>query len=195
MTIEKGRPWGSAVERPDDLLVLDSDAALARALVDDPDRPAGVSAGDVHRSLGSPSTRREMQRLPIDLITCRFDDRTAVAVAHVIMRGSWWRGPIVAAMNVDHLGDWNVAPRAHPNDGRVDVLEVAPSMTVRERWQARGRLSGGTHLPHPAISTSSVRERTWTFDRELGVWIDGVRAGTARTVSIEVQPDAAAIHI
>lgn len=195
MTIEKGRPWGSAVERPDDLVVLDSDAGLARALVDDPDRPAGVSGGDVHRSLGSPPPRREMQRLPIDLVTCRFDDRTAIAVAHVVIRTGWWQGPIVAAMNVDHLGDWNVAPRAHPNDGRVDVLEVAPSMTLRERWQARGRLPGGTHLPHPAISTSAVRERSWTFDRRLDVWIDGVRAGTARTVSIEVLPDASAVYI
>ena len=28
-------------------------------------------------------------------------------------------------MNVDRLGRWDVAPRAHPNDGRADVVEVA----------------------------------------------------------------------
>ncbi len=198
MTIEKGQPWGSAVERPDDLLVVDSDAALAAALAERPDRPVTVSAGDVHRSLGSPAPRRAMQRLPIDLITCRIGDRTVTtvtAVAHVVMRSGWWRGPIVAAVNVDHVGVWNVAPRAHPNDGRADVLEVSAAMTLRERWQARSRLPGGTHLPHPAIATSTVRERTWHFDRPLTVWVDGVRVGASDTVSIEVVPDAGAVYI
>jgi YegS C-terminal NAD kinase beta sandwich-like domain len=195
MTIEKGQPWGSAVDRPDDLLVVPSDAALAEALVADPGRPVGLSGGDLHRSLGSPPPRNDMQRLPIDLIRCRVGERTVVAAAHVVMRSGWWRGPIVAVMNVDHLGDWNVAPRAHPNDGRVDVVEVAPSMTMRERWQARSRLPGGTHVPHPAITTGSVRERSWEFERSLTVWADGLRVGTASTVSIEVVPDAGAVYI
>ena len=195
MTIEKGQPWGTAARRPDDLLVVDSDAAVARSLIDAPHRPVGVSAGDLHRSLGSPAPRTEMQRLPVDLLTCRFDGHTEVALAHVVMRSSWWRGALVAAMNVDHLGDWNVAPRAHPNDGRVDVVEVAPTMTVRERWQARGRLPSGTHLPHPAITTASVRERSWEFDQAVTVWVDGVRAGRARSVSVEVVPDAGTVYI
>jgi hypothetical protein len=195
VTIEKGQPWGDAVTRPDDLLVVDSDAALARALVERSGRPVGPCAGDLHRSLGSPPSRREMQRLPVDLLTCRIGERSAVAVAHVVMRSSWWRGPIIAAMNVDHLGSWNVAPRAHPNDGRVDVVEVASSMRLRERWQARRRLPAGTHVPHPAITMSAVRQRSWQFDRDMTVWVDGVRAGTTRTVSIEVVPDAGEVFV
>lgn len=195
MTIEKGQPWGSAVDRPDDLLVVDSDAALAAALVEQPGRPVTVAAGDVHRSLGSPPPRRAMQRLPIDLITCRVGARAVTGVAHVVIRSGWWRGPIVAAVNVDHVGDWNVAPRAHPNDGRADVVEVSPAMTLRQRWQARNRLPGGTHLPHPAITTSAVRQRSWHFDRPLTVWVDGVRVGASDTVSIEVVPDAGTVYI
>jgi hypothetical protein len=195
MTIEKGQPWGVPIARPEDLLVVDSDAALALALVADPGRPVGPSAGDLHRSLGSPPRRDEMQRLPVDMITCRFGDETAVAVAHVVMRSRWWHGPIVAVMNVDHVGNWNVAPRAHPNDGRVDVVEVAASMTLRERWQARSRLAGGTHVPHPAITTTTVRTRSWQFDRPMTVWVDGARAGTAISVSIEVVPDAGEVFV
>ena len=54
------------------------------------------------------------------------DGRRLTAVAHVVARGGgpWWRGPIVAVMNADRLGRWDVAPRAHPNDGRLDVVEV-----------------------------------------------------------------------
>ena len=195
MTIEKGRPWGVEVDRPADLLVVDSDAALAQALAAGTGRPVGPSAGDLHRSLGSPRPRRRVQRLPVDLLMCRIDERTAVAVAHVVMRTGWWRGPIVAAMNVDHVGNWNVAPRAHPNDGRVDVIEVASTMTVRERWQARGRLAAGTHVPHPAITTSAVRLRSWQFDREMTVWVDGVHSGTARTVTVEVVPDGGEVFV
>ena len=33
-------------------------------------------------------------------------------------------------MNVDRLGHWDVAPRAHPNDGRVDVVEVDAAMSA-----------------------------------------------------------------
>ena len=195
MTIRKGEPWGVAVDRPADLIVVDSDAALARALVAGDDRPVGPSGGDLHRSLGSPRPRRRMQRLPVDLLRCRIDEREAVAVAHVVIRSGWWRGPIIAAMNVDHVGRWNVAPRAHPNDGRVDVIEVASTMTVRQRWQARGRLPAGTHVPHPAIATSAVRLRTWQFDREMTVWVDGVHSGSARTLTVEVVPDAGEVFV
>ena len=56
-------------------------------------------------------------------------------------------------MNSDHLGTWNVAPRAHPNDGKLDVISVGRGMTFRQRLQARTRLELGTHVPHPAIGS------------------------------------------
>ena len=77
-------------------------------------------------------------------------------------------------MNTDCRGRWDVAPRAHPNDGRVDVVEVAAAMGLRARWQARRRLPTGTHVPHPAIRTGRATERAWHFDRPLGLWVDSV---------------------
>jgi hypothetical protein len=190
MTIRKGQPWGDPVERPADLLVTASDAELSAALDGGPDRPIGVSAGDLHRSLGSPPDRREMQRLPIDAIVVTADGHRHTAVAHVVVRRSWWRGRVVAAMNVDHLGSWNVAPRAHPNDGRLDLIEVDVAMRLRERWQARARLPSGTHVPHPRIHTSTAAEAAWEFDRPQAVWVDGVRVAAARSITVAVEPDA-----
>lgn len=190
MTIRKGEPWGEPVERPADLRVLGSDAEVAAAVSADPTASIGLSGGDLHRSVGSPPARTTMQRLPIDALAVSADGEEFLAVAHVVVRRGWWRGPIVVAMNVDHLGDWNVAPRAHPNDGRVDLVEVEPSMTLRERWQARGRLAAGTHVPHPKISVRTGVEATWKFSEPQGVWVDGVRAIEARAVSIAVRPDA-----
>ena len=98
-------------------------------------------------------------------------------------------------MNVDHLGDWNVAPRAHPNDGKFDVIEVDREMTVRERIQARGRLAQGTHLPHPRIATRTGIEANWHFERPQQLWIDGVRSGSVLDLSVEIEPDRFAIHV
>jgi len=190
VTIRKGEPWGSEVERPKGLRIAESDAELAAVVSSGVTDPVGLSGGDLHRAVGSPPPRNEMQQLPIDLLEVTADARAFVAVAHVVARRSWWRGRVLAAMNVDHIGDWNVAPRAHPNDGRLDVIDVDGQMTLRDRWQARARLGSGTHLPHPMISTRTASEMAWTFPRPFGIWVDGVRVTEARSLSIRVRPDA-----
>lgn len=195
MTIRKGEQWGTSVPRPARLLLVASDAEAARALDDDPDRPVGVTAGDLHRTIGAPGDRTDMQRLPVDLVEVVTNIGTVTALAHVVARRGWWRGPIVAVMNVDHLGDWNVAPRAHPNDGRIDLVEVAGAMTPRERLQARRRLRSGTHVPHPAISTRRVHEASWDFERPFGIWVDHVRIGDASRLAVRVRPDAGAVFV
>jgi hypothetical protein len=193
VTIRKGEEWGIAVDRPPGLVVAGSDAELARLVRGA--APLAVADGDVHRSLGGPEGRDRLQRVPVDLLRVSVDGAEHVAVAHVVARRSWWRGSIVAVMNVDHLGDWNVAPRAHPNDGRADIVEVAASMSLRARLQARRRLPLGTHVPHPAIATSTSNARTWEFANPLSVWIDGVRAGSCRRLAVAVEPDAFELHV
>jgi len=195
MTIRKGEQWGRSVGRPERLTLADSDQALAEMIAAGDDRPVGVSGGDLYRSVGAPGERESVMRLPIDALRVNADGASYVAVAHVLVRRSWWWGGIVAIMNVDHLGEWNVAPRAHPNDGRFDVLEVDPHMTLRERLQARRRLEQGTHLPHPRIATRSGTEATWEFRRPQRLWIDGVRTGYVRRFSVEIEPDGFAIHV
>ena len=159
------------------------------------ERPIGVSGGDLYRSVGAPGERESVMRLPIDALRVTVDGASHLAVAHVVMRRSWWRGGIIVIMNVDHLGEWNVAPRAHPNDGRFDVLEVDRHMTLRARLQALRRLRQGTHLPHPRIATRTGTEATWRFGRPQRLWLDGVRAGSVRQFSVVIEPDACAIHV
>lgn len=190
MTIRRGEPWGTPVERPPDLCVVESDAQLAELVDGGSAVPVGVSGGDLHRALGRPADRREMQQLPIDRLLVTVDDVEYTAVAHVVARRGWWRGRIVAIMNVDHLGDWNVAPRAHPNDGRFDLVDVEPSMSLRERWQARSRLGSGSHLPHPRIAVRAATEFFVRFERPHSIWIDGRRVPDARSLAVEIEPDA-----
>ena len=199
MTVKRGAAWGQPVVAPIDALVVRSDGDLAAALSGGEPRPVLVRGGDVHRSLGAPRASAATTRLPIDVIDVTADDRRLTAVAHVVARRrgriGWWRGPIIAVMNVDHRGGWDVAPRAHPNDGWLDVIEVGEAMSWQSRWQAWRRLPTGNHLPHPDIATRRTRTETLTFDQPLGLWLDGVERGTVRSLSVAVEPDGAVIYV
>jgi hypothetical protein len=205
MTIRKGSEWGSVGPVPDDVVRVRSDAELHRLVVDArragaPIPPVALLGGALMRAVGGDGDpgrlAGDVPRLPCDLVRVEIDggdgaapDVTWAAV-HAVARRSWWRGPVVAAMNGQFLDEWDVAPRAHPNDGRVDVVEVSPSMGVRDRWRARGRLPAGMHVPHPAITTRARDEVELTFDRPVRVWVDGVEAGEGRRVRLVVEPDA-----
>lgn len=203
MTIRPGEPWGVSVDRPPDLRLATSDAELASLLTDGTGIPTAVTSGDIARTLGNPpvATSKRLTSAPIDLMDVSIDgDTAAVAVAHVVAlspphRGSWWRGPVVAVMNAEFMGEWDVAPRGHPNDGRAEVFETLPGFGVRQRWACRRRLPNAAHVPHPLIRTRSVRTATWTFERSVDVRVDGVRLGASRTLEVTVRPDAAFIQM
>jgi hypothetical protein len=202
MTIERGEPWGRLVPRPDGLVTVAGDAALATAVTTPGHAPVTVRAGDLARSLGVVGTAlpATVNELPIDLVHVALDGGAPLtACAHVVARspwrrGHWWHGPILAVMNAEFIGDWDVAPRGHPNDGRVETFAVDPAMSVRQRLSARRRLRSATHVPHPQVTVRSVRSATWTFPSPLEVVVDGRRVGRARTIDVTVVPDAAVVY-
>jgi len=191
MTIRPGQDWGTPTDLPPDVVDVITDADAAEQLATD--RPVRLCGGDVWTSLGARTRQDGVRAFPIDLLRIDADGRAFVAIAHVVARRSWWRGPVLAVMNVDRLGRWDVAPRAHPNDGRADVVEVAADMGLRARWQAKSRLSSGTHLPHPSLHNRRVTDETWTFDRPRRLWVDGVARGTVRSLRVAVEPDGATV--
>lgn len=208
MTIKPGQGWGRAVPRPPDLVVVHSDAELASAISQEPGSPVGVGGGDLARTLGVTSaragtlaTRQTVNEYLIDLMEVRLDgaEEPIVACAHVVARspwgsGHWLRGRILVVMNAEFIGEWDIAPRGHPNDGRVEVVDVDASMSVRDRLAARRRLPTGTYVPHPSIATRSVRTGSWQFERPLAVVVDGRRVDRASRLSIDVRSDAATVY-
>ena len=143
---------------------------------------------------------REMVAAPVDLIGLRLDgEAPGQAVAHVLVRsprrrGGMLRGAIIMVMNAEFMGTWDVAPRGHPNDGRVEIVSCTAALGVRQRLAARRRVGSAEHVPHPDIDTRSVTEASWTFDRPMVVVADGHRIRTARTLDIVVRPDAGTLH-
>lgn len=199
MTVKRGSEWGRVVPTPSDGLIIEGDAALAAAIERGEPRPLVLRGGDLHRTVGAPADPASVVQVPIDVLRVSADGVDMVAVAHVVVRRrgrlSWWRGRIIAVMNAEQIGPWDVAPRGHPNDGSFDVVDVSASMPARARWQASRRLPTGTHVPHPQITTRRAGEETFTFDRPMGLWLDGVARGTVRSLTISVVPDATEIFV
>lgn len=199
MTIEKGQPWGDdgATLAPDGVLIR-SDAE-ARAVVErawragEPAPELGLLGGDLCRTVGGRGMEARLHDgtgvgLPIDVGIAVLDGVEHRFVAHVVARRSWWRGRVVAVMNAQWIGPWDVAPKSHPNDGLLDVFDGAPS--IDDRLKIRSRLLTGTHVPHPAIAQQRTPELELDLGRPTPIWLDGERVGVAQHLTLRCEADA-----
>lgn len=203
MTVRRGQDWGTSRAFPANGVLVRSDAE-AREVVQKARRdneeppPLGLLGGDLCRTMGgrgdvSRLRSASARELPTDCGSVLIDGRLHWFVAHLILRRSpsplsWWWGPVTAVMNAQFLGRWDVAPRAHPNDGRLDVLDV--QLSLGDRFKARRRLVQGTHVPHPQIRERRVDALQVDLSRPTHVWLDGTHVGSARKLSVRVEPDA-----
>lgn len=188
MVIEKGEVWGDSTG-PDPVAALPGDAAVAAFVASRPGIVVSVSAGDLHRTLGlGPDVRSEPRWFPIDLGFASLDDGPEMPfVAHAVARSRLWLGSMAVAMNAAWLGDRYLGPRAHPNDGLLDI--TVGSLPPRQLAQAGQRAKTGTHLPHPQLAVRRVSGWEHTFDRARQVWLDGRRVGSATHLAVRVAPD------
>jgi YegS C-terminal NAD kinase beta sandwich-like domain len=202
MTIRKGEPWGDPAVCPTDLRVVTSDREARDWVIwhrtrGQPIRDLGISGGDLARTCGGGSGEHpSAARVTVDVMRVTLDDNEPTwGVAHVIARRQWFSDEVVMIMNAEFYGAYDVVPRSHPNDGKLDVLRVDPAMGWRDRLQARDRARTGSHLPHRHLSAQSLADVDLHFDRGLVVWIDGVRCGTARRLRVSAEPDAVTAYV
>lgn len=201
MTIRRGESWGRVIERPPGIHVVTSDAELGRiveerlgSIAESADALC-VTGGDLARTVGVAEVPAgpQVRSVPIDILRIGFDGCEAVAVAHVVLRRRHrlgLTGPIHVICNAEYLGGLDVAPRAHPNDGFADVLDLDPTMAFRQRWLARKRATTGTHIPHPGIRMRRLRSGLVETEEHLGIWIDGVYRGSTTRMEFAVVADA-----
>jgi hypothetical protein len=158
----------------------------------------GLLGGDLCRTLGGRGDEDRLRsadalRAPIDVGVARLDGEETLFVAHLVARRSWWFGRVFVAMNAEYLRRWDVAPRAHPDDGRLDTLDL--NLSFGDRWKAWRRLRAGLHVPHPGIEERRVAGLTVRFDRATPIAADGVHVGSAREVELRLLPDAVEVVV
>ncbi len=202
MSIERGRSWGTNAALEAGSPVVSSDAEL-RHLVEQARREGrspgtvGLVGGDLCATLGGPGDPDRLWGpsallVPIDVVRVVLDgDVGHWFVAHLVAHCRGWAGQAAVAMNAESLGPLRLGPRAHPNDGLVDV--TVGELAWRERLEARRRARTGDHLPHPSLRVQRAAQVVIHFERRTPVWLDGVAVGRARTLALDVEPDA--LHV
>ncbi len=207
MTIRKGESWGEPGGLAPGSPVVDTDDGarrhLQRSWSSSDDRSGtpeiGILGGDLHRTLGAPRHDRadllagRATRFPMDLGTVQVDDGPEqVFVAHLVATaspsGRLWSSRTVIAMNGSFAGQLNLGPRAHPNDGRLDIVDGR--LPRQQRRAGRRRALTGSHVPHPDLAERRTAHVVIDSDRPLHLLLDGVSAGTGTRLELRCHPDA-----
>jgi YegS C-terminal NAD kinase beta sandwich-like domain len=202
MPISKGSPYGEPGTLPDDGVVVRSDAearaVLERARAEGrPFPPLGLLGGDLCRTLGGPGDEARLRspdavRFPVDLGEVLLDGRLHLFVAHVVVRTRGW-GHVVAAMNAQFFGPWVLGPRAHPNDGLLDIYRA--HLSLADRLKVRARVRHGAHMPHPRINERRAAAMQIELDHPRPVYLDGEQVGEARDLALRIEPDALTVVV
>ena len=217
MTISKHGSYGTPVSRPPTLNVLQSDLEIAQHYVSGHTAtPCTVTNGSIALSLGisseisiddplhDPLRDQQMTLVYIDLL--QIDYRTTASSntnsstsSRVVVAGTLalqHRTQLSTCLILSNSGilrGRDVLPRAHPNDGFVDVLEVDPKITVRQRATAWRRSATGSHLPHPSIRVSRSIDFQWS-GRPSYMIADGVTYKGVVWLQCTVLADAMSIY-
>ena len=207
MTIRKNEDWGSTVARPENLVICETDAAASHLatyyyLRHKPIPAIAITRSNLSRALGTKGAdtdSQKMQATPFDLIEVTFVDASTVeqivlALGYGLLRKSWWRGGIFAAMNTSFVGDWDCAPRSHPNDGKFDLLTVNSEMKPSQRLIASRRLRLGTHLPHPQISVKQITSFEADCSTEPNLYVDNRKFACVNHCKFRLLPDALTLY-
>ncbi len=176
MTIGRLSPYGTSVERPQHLGVLRSDREIANDFLKRDQRAFNtVIHGSIAKALGVTSNVSEsnaralVTHVLIDLLQVEFgttdaqDQPTSIVVAgSIVLQHRTLIETHHIISNSGIVRGRDVLPRAHPNDGYVDVLEIDESITTRQRLSAWRRAKTGSHLPHPQLRASRSTEFEWS---------------------------------
>ena len=172
----------------------DSPASLIRA------KSLFMTSGDIQRTLGVQhnSKNSECVRVIIDAIAVSYTDsfgieHSDVCIGSLSIARRFLRGAVSVVTNSGYWRGHEVAPRAHLNDGKLDIFEVSGAMRWNQRRLMWQKTISGTHLPHPLLSYSQGEFFHWQGSPRR-LTIDGQFVAVTTKVSCRVQSDCVQVY-
>jgi len=193
--IDKGQEWGRPGVLPAASPIAGSDAEAA-ALVGSHEL-IGLRGGDLARTLGVSQHYERgtpKQLVGVDAIEIVLDSgEVFTCLAHAVIGTPFVDRKIVAVMNAAFIGRRNIAPRAHPGDGKADVVSVG--LGLADSFKAWRRMLTASHLPHPHIAVRRQESGVADVGASKPVRIDGQRVGSSKRLRFRVLPEAITIAV
>ena len=207
MTISRLSPYGTSVVRPQHLGVLSTDREIASDYLRSDQRAFNtVIQGSIAQALGitsndsSINTRTMVTHVLIDLLQVEFgttdtqNKPTSIVVAgSILLQHRTLLKTHLILSNSGIVRGRDVLPRAHPNDGYVDVLNIDEAITTRQRLFAWRRAQTGSHLPHPQLRASRSTEFEWS-GRASRMMADDVTFAGVVWLRCKVLTDATSLY-
>jgi hypothetical protein len=205
MPISPGSPWGAISPLPESPLAMTSDRELGIFLRDHSakqihEQSIFMKSGDIPRVLGVLDRPRDADclRVVIDAIVVSYTDTAGnehndVCIASLSIARRFFRGSICVVTNSGYWKGHEVAPRAHLNDGKLDIFEVSGAMRWSQRRMMWKKTRAGSHLPHPLLSYSQGDYFHWKGSLQRLI-IDNQYVGMVKNVSCRVQSDCAQVY-
>jgi hypothetical protein len=208
MTIRKGQDWGAFESRPSGLKVVVDDIAASELITNQylnfemPLRISILNSG-LSRTLGiKHSSPRSNQMLctKFDVIEANYTPTDSLEVSrrcfvgNAFINRNRFFGKTIAILNSSFVGNQDWAPKAHPNDGKLDLIEFESSMSIRQRLTAFKLMKSGAHLPHPKIRYRQVSEFEFSDERSATLSIEGRRICSIKRCVFTVLPDAVNLY-
>ena len=207
MTIRKGQDWGERVDTPTDLLVFSDDpsanAYLKEVYANGRElQSIAILNSNLARAFGLNGATigsTTMLRTRLDLVEVSYvsiSSQTAkmIFVGNAIIRNGWLRGPITGVFNSSFFRSWDCAPKAHPNDSKLDVVSIDQSMKIRQRLTAKRLVKLGSHLPHPKISYKQAESFKVDLEEPARLFVDAMDLGMVKHCDFRVISDAVSLY-
>ena len=207
MTIKRGDAWGQVEKTPHNLRWCETDRdaddyLTNQILTGSPVENIAIRKSNVGREVGlsgATSGRDTMLMTKFDVVRVQYElvDRTTKTeffLGHALLRKSLIRGEVTGVFNTSFIKNFNCAPRSHPNDGKLDILQVDESMSLRQRLAARRLMKLGAHLPHPKIRYFQTNQHTTQNITGVNLFVDSKLLGCVNQCEFESIPDAVSLY-
>ena len=207
MTIRKGQDWGEQVEAPADLLVFADDPSANTHLNEvfvngNMAPPIAVLKSNLARTLGlsgATINKTNMLHTKFDLVEANYVLASSLSgkmhfLGNAVIRNGWLRGAITGVFNSSFIESWDCAPKAHPNDSKLDVVSIDQSMNVRQRLTAKRLVKLGSHLPHPKISYMQAESFKIDLEEPAHLFVDSIDLGMVKHCDFRLISDAVSLY-